>query len=1500
MHFTHQIVRQKNQSGDDDLIHIWHAITADGSAHQLAPTSGAFETIDATGIRLERATGTLIDRDGVRYAGAVNGPFASTWTDPNGNQISVNSSNGWTDTMGRLIPGSASTDTGFTVGVPTSDLSSCPAGTLSARVWNLPAANSGTSVVKLCYANFGLQTNFGVPWVQEAGPGAVPLLSAIVLPNLTMWQFSYNNFLDLTSITFPTGGSITYTWGNSPNAPNPAAPMTRVLTSRTINANDGTGPHTWNYQWSQGSNLNLNVVTDPLGNDTTNLVAGDVVIESKRYAGSYTTGTLLETTTTQYRSDENPFDVYVPAHAANVVPLSVTTTIFPSGKTSQSTYNYDPGFTYSVYNIFDGSTSTYPAIYGGRALTTASDYGQGVPGPVVNQTSTTYQWQNNPNYQAANLLDLPASVVEEDGPGNRVAETDYTYDDPNRLVGANIGTQHVAQPGPVRGNLSSVSKWLNTTGCNPQAPGSCPTSYSNVYDTGEVYQSTDPLGNTTTFTYDPAFVGAYVTKTQLPDTAGNGAAIHHITSGNYDFNTGLLTSLTDQNNNTTSYSYDNIGRITGVTYPDTGHVTNCYTDVGGATCSQTGPPYQVVTTQTINFSVPAKKSTSVTDGLGRVVQTQLNSDPDGETHVDTTYDPLGRVQSVSNPYRPATESTHGITQHQYDPLGRETQIIEPDNSTVTTDYSQFPSVTVTDEAGRQRRNQTDALGRLLTVWEPDDNGNLSYETDYYYNALDNLEHVVQKGNDPSSANWRQRDFAYDSLSRLTFANNPESGPTYYGYDANGNLTSKISPMPNQTGASQIQFLYHYDELNRLVWRWNYSQPSDPVDRFYYDLTTVWNTPIHNSIGRLVQSVSDSGNGIFVHAFRSYDAMGRPEFDVEYNKRGDYSVHKQFNYAYNLDSSLQSITYPSGRVVTYNYNAAQRPISAVDSANGISFATAAHYFAFGGLGYVVHGATSSFGGIVESENYNVRMQPNELGAAVGNQPPLLDLIYEYYSCNGNVGNNGNVCQVLNQKDSARSQAFAYDYLNRLVWAWTPNLNSGGAHNWGESFGYDAWGNFLHKNTMGSDNPPDTSLDVTVDNKNHVTSWTYDAAGNIIDPKPQPCSNPPNPTPSGYPNFFDGQNRLTQALVGCLTTYYDYDAEGERVKKTGSDGTLYWRGPGGEVLEETDLNGNLQSDYIFFGGERTARVDSSGAVYYYFSDHLGSADVITDPNGNIQAESDYYPFGGERVVIDLGVGNHYKFTGKERDAETGCDYFGARYYCNPIGRFITPDWAGAPTEVPYANFGNPQSLNLYSYVKNNPTTFGDPDGHCDGDDCQNIEVKAELSRQPVIQQMRSGQTDTAVVSGEVTYTFTYGNRPPYASRPLSDTMVHEDVKNTNYVNGEKTEKPTITGDDKTDSNGQVPDQSGIGHQEHNPSGTGSNQAADYLSQTVQVKNTKQKLTFKSPDGTTCTVTETRTMTNADSHGKASSHYTLTPTSPLVTAHAANKPKKPPTKRSKQKKS
>ena len=127
--------------------------------------------------------------------------------------------------------------------------------------------------------------------------------------------------------------------------------------------------------------------------------------------------------------------------------------------------------------------------------------------------------------------------------------------------------------------------------------------------------------------------------------------------------------------------------------------------------------------------------------------------------------------------------------------------------------------------------------------------------------------------------------------------------------------------------------------------------------------------------------------------------------------------------------------------------------------------------------------------------------------------------------------------------------------------------------------------------------------------------------------------------------------------------------------------------------------------------SARFDDvtlNGNMTLFAADSLGTSRVVTDSNGIVCYDGDFYPYGGERAYTNT-CDPVYKFEGKERDAEPGNDDFGARYYSNRFGRWLSADWSSVPVAVPYANLTNPQTLNLYSMVADDPESFADLDGH-----------------------------------------------------------------------------------------------------------------------------------------------------------------------------------------------
>ena len=361
---------------------------------------------------------------------------------------------------------------------------------------------------------------------------------------------------------------------------------------------------------------------------------------------------------------------------------------------------------------------------------------------------------------------------------------------------------------------------------------------------------------------------------------------------------------------------------------------------------------------------------------------------------------------------------------------------------------------------------------MTGVWE-DPNGS-NYETDYGYDTLDSLKSVAQKGGDPNSANWRMRSFLYDSLSRLTSATNPESGAISYSYantstgcsPNSDTLCSKTAPAPNQTSTSTVTTNYSYDALNRLTQKSYTGTPTTATVKYGYDavaLTGCTTTPPAlspvdaNPVGNRSSMCDGSGATSWSH-----DTMGRVLKDQRIIN-GTSAINKNVQYAYYLDGGLNTLTYPSGRIITYALKTggacnggtctSGRPVSAVDSVS--NYVTAAVY--------TPHGALASFtndASIHAGFTYNSRLQPLQMAFGTGTLPSLTgttcptgaSIMHRLYDFHLGNGNNGNVHVINNCRDTNRTQNFFYDNLNRITQAYTTG-NSPLPTSWGETFTTD---------------------------------------------------------------------------------------------------------------------------------------------------------------------------------------------------------------------------------------------------------------------------------------------------------------------------------------------------------------------------------------------------------------------------------------------------------------
>jgi YD repeat-containing protein len=935
-------------------------------------------------------------------------------TDPNGNLISDGYTS-WTDTVGRVIPhestltagnlslcsaGAVSAQAWTVPGVDSGSLTytRCytnmtiqPGGfnwSPYAYYWNDNACQENCPPSDKYIVN-------GAPWGSSApqtpqNPTDITLvLSQIVLPNSSSYSLTYDAQGFMKSVGLPAGGSISYSYTDIIwDICNPVAPLHRVPTTRTVT--DGLGNSaTWTYQWqalscaqnAQDANVQV-TITDPLGNDTVHqhfgiwgtaftlqaagyVAASSTVTEvATSYTGTGGSRQLLNTVTTTRPNLQSALVMPRPMALMGGVtetypgPPTQVVTQWADRTTAMEAYTYVPSGTVTSYDMSNTNSlasGNFPAStcqcvnYTLPATKSEYAFGPGTPGGLVRSTTYTYQMQSSSNgsaYLAANLFDLPSTVTVQDGSGNPLSQTSYVYDN------------NAAASQGAHGNLTSISRWVNTS---PSAPLVTSIAYK---PNGMAYLQTDPYGNQTqvnSFQCNGLFplqvTKAYNSATTVPENFTYG----------YDATCLKLESMTDPNGIVTKYAYnDPLDRLT-------------LTKLAVGTPQESWTSYSYPSMTQVNIAQDRNskgdgllQSSDVYDGLGRNIH---STGTNGAT-VDTKYDLLGRVHSTSNPHYASSSSTDGTTTYTYDALSRKVLQVQSDGTSVLQwcyngavssgaqsasglclpNASSVPNarwVDSIDETGRHWQHVSDALGRLAAVVEPNPStGALGLETDYGYDALDNLLSVNQKGLATDTA--RTRGFIYDSLSRLLTDTNSETGTNTYTYLTSGKLCAGDASLPcSKTDARGVTVQYGYDALNRLVQKGfpvlpATSTPNYSYSCYQYDATSVSGASSPgNFVGRLTNSwtqigstppssficpTSLPGSVLSRRSILAYDPLGRIQNEQQCTKT-NCTTGTPFAPSYSYDLA--------GNVLTRSNGVASLPITltnAYDSAGRLSTVT----------------------------------------------------------------------------------------------------------------------------------------------------------------------------------------------------------------------------------------------------------------------------------------------------------------------------------------------------------------------------------------------------------------------------------------------------------------------------------------------------------------------------------------------------------------------------------
>jgi RHS repeat-associated protein len=1062
----------------------------------------------------------------------------------------------------------------------------------------------------------------------------------------------------IASITYPSGGSISYAYSGGNNG---IICGSSVVPTITVTVNDGKGNKG---QYTFANSSATVTETDPAGNQTVYTFGGEYQIQAQYYEGS-ATGTPLETVVTCYNAN------FTNCAASGPGALPITQT--------------------DVYTSLNGSSSNLVETkFDGLGNTTEVkryDFGAAMP-PTGNPLSDTLTYYGQ-SWNGTSCTAYPSGTYIQNTPcysytknsaGTTVSQTQITYS-----------------------NTGHPTSTVKLTGASSL------TSTATYNSNGTVATATDVNGALYTYAYNGTDGCNSLLATSVTVTGAGLPSAGLTTSTEWDCNGSVVTSTTDPNGAVTATNYvvggvaDPLYRPLSAVDPlvNTTNLSYSTTTLEGAT--------------NFNGTTSTSDKLATTDGLGRPIFAQTRQ-AQGSSTFDSTQITYGWASSTgacitqspftngactvqSVPYSgsagQSAPSGTAVTTTQYDALGRPLTVT--DGGGGATSYQHIQN-DVLQSVGPtpifQKQLEYDGLGRLTSVCEitsasgsgPCGQSNMTtgFLTKYTYDALGNLLTVAQNAQPGAIGGTQTRSYTYDGLSRLTSEQNPETGTITYTYDTDvtcgtskGDLVKKIDAVGNVICLA-------YDALHRVT---SVTYPSGsyaastPAKTFIYDATTFGCTsPNVNVKGRLGEAFTGPSTAKITDIAYCYSPRGETTdtFESTPNSGGYYHTTASY-WANGALETLGGVPGLSGW--TFSVDGEGRPFSATYNASTpIDWVTNTTY-------YPSNPATTVTFGDSDTDVYSYDATTGRM-----NQFQFTVRGTTTESLTGAVGWNANrtlgSLAITDGFTPAHTQtcSYGYDALARI--SSVGCVNSSNTTIWTQSFIPDAFGNLSKSGTTTFAASYLLANGTTNNQEQSVASCvpTYDANGNLT----KDCTNSDvyawnadgRPTTlNGEGITYDALDRRVEIASGSTYTQVLYSPIGKLGLMSGQTlKTIRIPLPGGSTAE---LVGNASTRHILH------------------SDWLGSARLSTTYTAQTVANDVSYAPYGESYD---GTSTDLNFTGQSQDTLTGLYDFLYREYSPVQGRWISPDPAGLAAVDP----SNPQSWNRYAYVLNNPLANIDPLG------------------------------------------------------------------------------------------------------------------------------------------------------------------------------------------------